>query len=96
MDRESEDDAADRPERADDRIIEFGPDAGDALLASLRVFAKLGLVVSVEKVDGSTVTVVPVVVDDGQMLCAGWSRDGGRSGETVVVRIEELEGIRVL
>lgn len=88
--------AGDQQQWPGERIIEFGPGAGDALQASLRVLASMGRVLSIEKVDGSVVEVVPVVVGDGQMLCVEWSREGGESEETVVVRVEEIVGVRLL
>lgn len=82
--------------RPDERIIEFGPDADDALQATLRVFANAGMVVSIVKIDGSVVDVVPVLVDGGQILGAKWTTVGGRSEETVIVRIAEVAHLRVL
>lgn len=80
---DQEDGAGDRRQRSGERIIEFGPSASDALEASLRVFAKLGMVIPVEKVDGSLVEVVPVLVDGGQALGAKRTSGGGQFEETV-------------
>lgn len=93
---DQKDRAGDRQQRSSERIIEFGPDGDDALQATLRVLARLGLVVSIEKIDGSILDVVPVLVDGGQVLAAKWTRADAQSEETTIVQIAEIEHLRVL
>lgn len=77
--------------------VSVGPGADDVLVALMRALARLGVVVSIRKLDGSAVDGVPTAVGDGEVLCLGWDpRSGQRTDETFSVKLADVVGTVVL